>query len=183
MRYSYPCRVEPDGDGWSVSFPDVPEAAMSACNRAEALDLAEEALVGALAGYVEARWTLPPPGAPGRGQVMVDVSPLVAAKLALYAAMQRKRITKVELARRLGVSDTTVHRIVDPEHRSHIDQVERALRAVGRTLVVDDRAIIERGPHDAEDYYRAAKVLPRLRQGEERVHAAEEVRRPLGLDD
>ena len=80
---------------------------------------------------------------------MVDVSPLVAAKLALYSVMQRQRITKVELARRLGVSDTTVHRIVDPEHRSHIDQVERALRAVGRTLVVDDRAIIERGLDDA----------------------------------
>ena len=182
MRYSYPCRVEPDGDGWSVSFPDVPEAAMSARSRAEALDLAGEALVGALAGYVEARWTLPPPGAPGPGQVMVDVSPLVAAKLALYAAMQRKRITKVELARRLGVSDTTVHRIVDPEHRSHIEQVERALRAVGRTLVVDDRAIIARDLH-AEDYHRAAQVLQRLRKGDERVHAAEDVRRDLGLDN
>ena len=183
MRYAYPCVLAPeDGEGWSASFPDVPEAVMSAPSHAEALDVAEEALVGALAGYVEARWTLPPPGAPGPGQVMVSVPPLVAAKLALYAVMQRQRITKVELARRLGVSDTTVHRIVDPEHRSHIDQVERALRAVGRTLVVDDCAL-ERSPGDAEDYYLAADVLQRIRKGEEEVHAADQVRRDLGLDD
>ena len=149
MRYSYPCRIVRDGDGWSVHFPDVPEAVMSGRSYAEALDCAEEALVGALAGYVEARWTLPSPGAPAPGQVMVTVPPLVAAKLSLYSVMRRQRITKVELARRLGVSDTTAHRIVDPEHRSHIDQVERALRAVGRTLVVDDRAIIHEPRADA----------------------------------
>lgn len=142
MRYSYPCRIVRDGDGWSVQFPDVPEAVMAARNYDEALDFAEEALVGALAGYVEAHRALPAPGAPAPGQVVVTAPPLIAAKLALYSVMQRDRITKVELAWRLGVSDTTVHRIVNPEHRSHIDQVERALRAVGRTLVVDDRAIV-----------------------------------------
>ena len=143
MRYSYPCRIVRDGDGWSVHFPDVPEAVMAARSYDEAVDFAEEALVGALAGYVEAHRALPAPGATALGQVLVTVPPLVAAKLALYAVLQHRRITKVELARRLGVSDTTAHRIVDPEHRSHIDQVERALRAVGRTLVVDDRAIVQ----------------------------------------
>ena len=34
-----------------------------------------------------------------------------------------------------------------------------------------------------EDYYLAAEVLERLRQGRERVHAATDVRRDLGLDD
>lgn len=149
MQYSYPCRIVRDGDGWSVRFPDIPEAVMSGRSYSEALDLAEEALVGALAGYVEARWALPTPGARAPGQDMVTVPPLVAAKLALYSVMHGQRITKVELARRLGVSDTTVHRIVDPEHRSHIDQVERALRAVGRTLVVDDRAILHESRPDA----------------------------------
>ena len=137
-RYSYPCRIVPDGDGWSVHFPDVPEAVMAARSYDVALDFAEDALVGALAGYVEAHRVLPAAGVPVPGQVVVAVPPLVAAKLALYAVMQRQRISKVELARRLGVSDTIAHRIVDPEHRSHIDQVELALCAVGRTLVVDD---------------------------------------------
>ena len=149
MRYSYPCRIVRDGDGWSVHFPDVPEAVMSGRSYAEAFDCAEEALVGALAGYVEARSALPTPGAPAPSQVMVTVPPLVAAKLALFSVMRRQGITKVELAGRLGVSGTTAHRIVDPEHRSHIDQVERALRAVGRTLVVDDRAIVHQPRDDA----------------------------------
>ena len=141
MRYSYPCRIVRDGDGWSVYFPDLPEAVMAAPTRHEGLEWAEEALLSALAGYVELRRPLPPPGALAPGQVMVTVPPLVAAKLALYSVMCLNRISKVELARRLQVSNTTVHRIVDPEHRSHIGQVERALRAVGRTLVVEDRAL------------------------------------------
>ena len=183
MRYSYPVPHRARRRGVVRELPGRPgscHVGVPAWQRPSIV--AEEALVGALAGYVEARWTLPPPGAPGPGQVMVSVPPLVAAKLALYAVMQRQRITKVELARRLGVSDTTVHRIVDPEHRSHIDQVERALRAVGRTLVVDDCAL-ERSPGDAEDYYLAADVLQRIRKGEEDVHAADHVRRDLGLDD
>ncbi len=53
----------------------------------------------------------------------------------------------------------------------------------GRTKAFYLREIIERGLDDMEDYYLAAEVLERLRQGRERVHAATDVRRDLGLDD
>ena len=43
--------------------------------------------------------------------------------------------------------------------------------------------MIERGLEDMEDCYLAADVLERVRKGEERVHAAADVRRGLGLDD
>ena len=66
--------------------------------------------------------------------------PIVAAKLALYTAMRAQGITKVALAARLGLSESAVRKLVNPDHRSHISSVERALRAVGRTLVVEDRA-------------------------------------------
>lgn len=36
---------------------------------------------------------------------------------------------------------------------------------------------------DIEDYYLAAEVLERVRQGRERVFSAQEVRQHLGLDD
>ena len=65
--------------------------------------------------------------------------PVTAAKLALYTAMRAQDITSVELARRLDVSETAVRKLLNPDHRSHIGQVERALRAVGRALVVEDR--------------------------------------------
>ena len=53
----------------------------------------------------------------------------------------------------------------------------------GRTKAFYLREMIERGLEDMEDYYLAAEVLERVRKGEERVHAAADVRRELGLDD
>ena len=45
------------------------------------------------------------------------------------------------------------------------------------------REMIERGLEDVEDYYLAVDVLERLRQGQEQVYSAAEVREALGLDD
>lgn len=53
----------------------------------------------------------------------------------------------------------------------------------GRTKASHLREIIEHGIEDIEDYYLAADVLERVRKGEERIHAASDVRRELGLDD
>jgi antitoxin HicB len=62
--------------------------------------------------------------------------PLVAAKLALHDAMLAAGISNVELARRLGLEEKAVRRLRDPLHRSHIGQVEAALRLLGRRLEV-----------------------------------------------
>ncbi len=48
MQYSYPCRIEPDGDGWVASFPDVPEALTGDSDYRETVELAADALVTAL---------------------------------------------------------------------------------------------------------------------------------------
>ena len=53
----------------------------------------------------------------------------------------------------------------------------------GRTKAFYLREIIERGIEDMEDYYLAADVVERLRQGREKVHSASEVRKALGLED
>ena len=53
----------------------------------------------------------------------------------------------------------------------------------GRTKAFYLREIIERGLEDMEDYYLAADVVERLRQGDERLYSAAEVRKDLGLED
>ena len=62
--------------------------------------------------------------------------PLVAAKLALYEAMRAQGITRTELARRLGLQENAVRRLLDLDHRSHIHQIDRALAALGQRLEV-----------------------------------------------
>ena len=101
--------------------------------------MAQDALATALAGYVHERWDISAPSLPADGQELIPVPPVTAAKLALYTAMRNQDVTNVELAKRLGVSEAAVRKLLNPDHRSHIGQVERALRAVGRTLVVEDR--------------------------------------------
>ena len=138
MIYAYPCQLTPDEDGGLVAaFPDVPEAITGGSDRAEALAMAEDALATALAGYVHEKWDIPAASEVVDGQVSVPVPAVVAAKLALYSAMRAQRITKVELASRLGVSESAVRKLTYPDHRSHVSQVQKALRAVGRRLKVE----------------------------------------------
>ena len=47
--------------------------------------------------------------------------------------------TKTALAKCLGLSESVVRQRLNPDHRSHISQVEKALRA-GRRLAVEDQA-------------------------------------------
>ena len=140
MRYVYPCVLTPEeGGGFYVSFPDVPGANTCGDDRAEALEMAEEALAGALAGHVHEQWDVPAPSPAGAGQVLVAVSPLVAAKLALYTAMREQGMTRAALADRLRLSESVVGRLLDPDRRTPISQIERALRVVGRRLAVEDQ--------------------------------------------
>ena len=120
-----------------ATFPDVPEAITGGGDRAEALTMAQDALATALAGYVHENWDIPAPSEAVDGQESVPVPPVVAAKLALYSAMRAQRIIKVELADRLGVSESAVRKLTNPDHRSQVSQVQKALRAVGLSLKVE----------------------------------------------
>lgn len=53
----------------------------------------------------------------------------------------------------------------------------------GRTKAYYLREMIEQGLEQIEDYYLAADVMERVRNGQEQVHSAADVRRDLGLDD
>lgn len=141
MQYTYPCLLtSEDEGGFSVSFPDVPAALTCGDNRAEALEMAEDALAVALGAYMDNREDIPLPSVPRPGQEMVAVPPIVAAKLALYRTMRNQNVTTEALAERLGSSKSSVRKLLDPDHRSPIDAVDAALRAVGRNLVIEDRA-------------------------------------------
>ena len=141
MRYIYPCTLTPEEEGgFFASFSDVPGALTCGDDRAETLELAEDALVAILAVYVQEQWDIPKPSPVADGQELVAVPPVAAAKLALYMALRTQGITSVALAERLDLSESAVCKLLNPDQYSHISQVLKALRAVGRNLVVEDRA-------------------------------------------
>ena len=69
---------------------------------------------------------------------------------------------------------------LDPDTEQRLDFLASQ---TGRTKAFYLREVIERGLEEMEDYYLAADVLERLRQGKEKVHSSADVRNALELDD
>ncbi len=134
MRYAYPYELAPQpGGGFTVSFPDVPEAITQGETEQEAAAMAEDALVTALSFYTDRAERLPHPS-PAHGRPLAYMPPLVAAKLALHNSMLAAGVSNVSLARQLGTDEKTVRRLRDPLHQSRINQVDAALRALGKRI-------------------------------------------------
>jgi len=139
-RFAYPAVVNPDeNDTVFIIFPDVPEAMTNGRNAAEALDYAVDALTVALSLYIDDDRDIPRPSRPKRGQPIVAVEPLAAVKLAIYQAMREAGITQAALAARMKVNKKIVQRILDLDHQSTIEQLENALAALGKELVIEVR--------------------------------------------
>ena len=56
--------------------------------------------------------------------------------------MTEQGISNCELARRLGVRETVVRRMLDPDHHTKSEKLQTALEALGKRIVVaiDDAA-------------------------------------------
>ena len=137
MRFAFPVRIEPDGDGFLATFPGVAGAHTAGKKKGEAFKNAADALIVALAAYIKQGEGLPAARPPKRGERVVAVPPLAAAKLALYAGMRAAGLSNVSLGKRLGLSEGAVRRLLDLGHRSHIGQIEAALAVIGKRLIVD----------------------------------------------
>lgn len=140
MHYIFHAEFEPDPDGgFLVTFPDVPAAITHGEDRAGAIASAREALGLALRGILAEGQALPRPQATGGALVEIAVDPATALKLAVIEAFAASNMSKSELARRLGKNETEARRILDPDHPTKLAQIEAALAALGREIVVSVR--------------------------------------------
>src|SRR5665213_3114419 len=134
----YPVVLAPDTNNTVlVTFPDIPEAVTYGADQTEALQRAPDALETALMAYIEDRRPIPRPSPARRGKKTVAIPVLSEAKVALYEAMLSRRMRKAGLARILGVHMPQIDRLLDLSHSSKIEQIEAALRAVGKQLTIE----------------------------------------------
>ena len=138
---AYPACFEPDESGFTVTFRDVPPAITYGDSLDEAMTMAVDALATALAGYGAPGLyrDVPSPSRPQPGERLVVLPALLAAKVELAIAMNTARVSNSALARRLGVSETVVRRLLSFRHRSHIGTLEAALAELGKALVIEVR--------------------------------------------
>lgn len=138
----YPAKFQPAKEGgFTVTFRNVPEAITEGDTMDEAQVAAVDALESALSFYIGDRRPLPAPSAPKRGERMVELSALGMAKTALHEAMLAEKISRAELARRLSCHLEQVARLLDLTHASKFEQLERALAAVNRKMVVSAEGV------------------------------------------
>ena len=72
---------------------------------------------------------------------LVPVPLWLAPKLALYLAMRDQRVNNSELARRLGVHERVVRRMLDPQHATKAEKIQAALAVLGKQMTVEVRDV------------------------------------------
>jgi len=141
MLQSYPVNLIPDENRTIIAhFPDIPEAITVGTDETNALEWAQDALVVALTGYIEDRRDIPPPSKHKKGQKAVHLPPQVAMKLAIYQGMRDQDLTQAALGECIGVDGRQIRRILDLDHNTSLSQLIRALKCLGKKLVIDIRS-------------------------------------------
>jgi antitoxin HicB len=140
---TYPASFRPDeNERPVVRFPDFTRAHTDGKNLREAFEEATDCVGSVIAAHIAEKLEIPEPSPLKRGQRLVPVPLWVAGKLALYLTMREQKITNSEQARRLGVRETIVRRMLDPGHATKAEKLQAALSVLGKRIVValDDAA-------------------------------------------
>jgi len=127
---------EDDGKGFRVRFPDLPEALTGGDDLPDTFVQAANCLAESIAGRIARGDEIPSPSKAKRGQHLISVPLYVVPKLALYLAMRERRMANTELAKRLGVSETVIRRMLNPKHDTKPEKIQAALIALGKRVVV-----------------------------------------------
>ena len=149
MSHVYSALLEPESEGgFTVTFPEIGFGATYGATWAEALrqagDMLEEAVLGLIAHGEE----VPEPvqqieasATAGSYRAPIALPALTAAKLEVYRAMRQAGLDEAQLAQRLGWPPKKITHIFDGYHAIRLEQLEAALAAFGRRLVVTSEPV------------------------------------------
>lgn len=131
MRYPVTLTPAEEG-GFVVEFPDV-LGVTQGDTLEEALEQAEDCLVVAITSLIHDGADVPAPST-GTGTHYVDLPEDVALKLELYRAFKASKVSRTELARRMGWHGPQVRRLFDAQHGTRMADLFRAFRALGKRV-------------------------------------------------
>jgi len=136
-RFEYPVCLEPAPEGgYVVTCRDLPALITQGDSLDEALDMAADAMDEVFAIYMADGRVFPPASDLQNCEYLVSPPPETVAKAALHSAMHAAAVTNAQLARRLGVDEKEVRRLLDPHHGSKLPRIAEAVRLLGQRLVI-----------------------------------------------
>ncbi len=121
---------------YRVSVRDLPEVVTSGRTETEALGQAVDAIEISIGLRIRKGEALPVCSPVQAGEHAVSMSARATVKAAVYETWREAGITKSELARRMGRDIVEVRRILEPGHGTKIDQLEEAVKALGKRLTI-----------------------------------------------
>ena len=140
FTFAYPAKLMAGRAGRVlVEFVDLPRVATDGRDESEAFEEAMDALGSDLSIRLSRREQIPAPSAAKRNHRLVPVPLWLAPKLALYLAMRDRQVNNSELARRLGVHERVVRRMLDPQHATKAEKIQAALAVLGKQMTVEVR--------------------------------------------
>jgi antitoxin HicB len=122
--------------GYVVTCRDLPQLVTQGDDAEHALEQASDAMDEVFATYLTEGMDFPAPSKTRRGEHLVAPPPETVAKAALYVAMRKAGISNVQLARRLGVDEKEVRRLLDPHYGSKLPRIAKAISLLGQRLVI-----------------------------------------------
>ena len=136
-RFDYPVLLKAaEEGGFTVTCRDLPSLITQGEDKADALVQAADAMDEVFATYMLEGLAFPTPSKPKRYEYSIAPPAETMAKAALYIAMSEAGITKVQLARQLGVDEKEVRRLLDPHYGSKLPRIAQAIQLLGRRLVI-----------------------------------------------
>ena len=136
-RFEHAVKMTPsDEGGFVVSCRDLPQLVTQGDDLAHALTEASDAMDEVFAAYMQGGLEFPTPTRPRKGEYVVSPPAETMAKAALYVAMQETGMSKVQLAKRLGVDEKEVRRLLDPHYGSKLPRIAQAISVLGHRLVI-----------------------------------------------
>lgn len=136
-RFQYAVLLTPaEEGGYVVTCRDLPELVTQGESVEDALEQASDAMDEVFATYLTEGLDFPQPSKARRRERMVAPPPETVAKAALYVAMRQAGISKMQLAKRLGVDEKEVRRLLDPHYGSKLPRIAKAISLLGQRLVI-----------------------------------------------
>jgi len=138
FTFAYPAKFTAGRDGRVlVEFVDLPRVGTDGKDEREAFEEAMDALGSDLSIRLSRREEIPAPSSGKRKHRLIPVPLWLAPKLALYLAMRDQGINNSELARRLGIHERVVRRILDPQHATKAEKIQAALAVLGKQMTLE----------------------------------------------
>jgi antitoxin HicB len=72
----------------------------------------------------------------GKHAHWIEPSSLAQLKLALFVEFRKARISRTELARKMGIAKQQIDRLFDLRYSSRVEQLEAAFHAIGKTIAI-----------------------------------------------